>query len=296
MKPSLDPRLREGPFQGSLALAEGAVTRSRLRSAEFTRLLRDVYVIAGVRVTHQLRCQAATLIIPPTAGVTGRSAATALGVPLADPWDPVHVAVPEDARFESARDLIVRRVVSSTVDLRRHEGTVLTAPERMCFDMTLGQKLGEAVADVDAALHRELLHQADLERWLTLSHERGVRHARDVLALTDPRAQSRPESLVRVLLVRDGLKPEPQLRVHHNGRFVAQVDLGFEEAKLAVEYEGRWHGDPMHVPRDRARLNRLEAAGWRVIFVTADDLRGDHRDIVDAVRLALQRSLRRLAS
>ena len=58
-----------------------------------------------------------------------------------------------------------------------------------------------------------------------------------------------------------------------DGRFIARVDLAFPEAKVAVEYDGAWHGEPGQFRRDRERLNRLTAAGWRVIFVTAADLR-----------------------
>jgi hypothetical protein len=40
-----------------------------------------------------------------------------------------------------------------------------------------------------------------------------------------------------------------------DGRFVARVDSGWPEHRLAVEYEGDWHGEPQNVARDRARLN-----------------------------------------
>ena len=60
---------------------------------------------------------------------------------------------------------------------------------------------------------------------------------------------------------------------------VARVDFGWPEQRVAVEYEGRWHGEPQQVARDRARLNRLTAAGWRVVFVTAEDLREPARVI-----------------
>jgi len=53
---------------------------------------------------------------------------------------------------------------------------------------------------------------------------------------------------------------------------------------VAVEYEGRRHGQ--HVASDRARLNRLTAAGWRVVFVTAEDLREPDR-VVARIAAAL---------
>ena len=58
---------------------------------------------------------------------------------------------------------------------------------------------------------------------------------------------------------------------------MARVDLGWPEQRVAVEYEGRRHGRPQRVARDRARLDRLTASGWRVVFVTAEDLREPDR-------------------
>ena len=54
---------------------------------------------------------------------------------------------------------------------------------------------------------------------------------------------------------------------------MARVDFAWPEHRLALEYDGAWHGEPGQFRRDRHRLNRLTAAGWRVIFVTAADLR-----------------------
>ena len=51
----------------------------------------------------------------------------------------------------------------------------------------------------------------------------------------------------------------------------ARVDLAFHEQRLAVGYGGAWHGQPGQLSRDRRRLDRLTAAGWRVLSVTAAD-------------------------
>jgi very-short-patch-repair endonuclease len=53
-----------------------------------------------------------------------------------------------------------------------------------------------------------------------------------------------------------------------------------------VEYDGEWHGEWRQINADRVRLNRLQAAGWDVLFVTARQLR-DPRSVVSAVRTAL---------
>ena len=54
--------------------------------------------------------------------------------------------------------------------------------------------------------------------------------------------------------------------------FVARVDSARPERRVAVEYDGAWHADPGRSARDRRRLDRLHAAGWRVVFVTEADL------------------------
>ena len=67
--------------------------------------------------------------------------------------------------------------------------------------------------------------------------------------------------------------PVAQHEVVEHGRFLARVDFAWPAHMLAVEYDGEWHGRPQQVGPDRERLNRLFAAGWRVIFATAADLR-----------------------
>jgi very-short-patch-repair endonuclease len=79
-------------------------------------------------------------------------------------------------------------------------------------------------------------------------------------------------------MMRGGLPaPVPQFSVRINGRFLARVDFACPERKVAVEYDGMWHADAGQFARDRQRLNRLHAAGWRVVFVTAADLRDPAR-------------------
>jgi very-short-patch-repair endonuclease len=63
-----------------------------------------------------------------------------------------------------------------------------------------------------------------------------------------------------------------QYEVRDAGGFVARVDFAWPGARVAVEYDGWWHGQAQNVPKDRRRLNRLTAAGWTVIFATADDV------------------------
>ena len=94
------------------------------------------------------------------------------------------------------------------------------------------------------------------------------------LELCDPRAESPPESRLRVHIVRAGLPvPTPQFQVFVDGEFLARVDLAWPKIKLALEYDGQWHSDPGQLGRDRSRLRALNQAGWYVYHVTREDLR-----------------------
>ncbi|HEY6424938.1 MAG TPA: hypothetical protein VIY28_17205, partial [Pseudonocardiaceae bacterium] len=143
------------------------------------------------------------------------------------------------------------------------------------------------VADLDAALRAALVGQREMQLYLVGRHDRGIVQARRALELADSRAESHPESQMRVHLVLGGLHPEVQYCICHRGRVVGRADLAFPERRLAVEYDGAWHGAPLQVGRDRDRLNRLHAAGWDVAFVTAQHLR-EPRLLVGMVRGALQ--------
>jgi hypothetical protein len=101
---------------------------------------------------------------------------------------------------------------------------------------------------------------------------RGCRRAREACALADGLAESPQETRVRLLIGRSPL-PAPRVhRVHVGARFVAEVDFGWPEQRLALEYDGLWHAAPRRFTDDRRRLNRLLAAGWRVLLVTTADL------------------------
>jgi very-short-patch-repair endonuclease len=94
---------------------------------------------------------------------------------------------------------------------------------------------------------------------------------------------------MRVWLVLDGLHPQPQYWIEDSRGRLACADLAFPEQKLAVEYDGSWRdGERCALNRDRERLNRVQAAGWEVVFVTAPLLATPFR-MVHIVRAALAR-------
>ncbi|MGH3833975.1 MAG: hypothetical protein ACRDRS_26645 [Pseudonocardiaceae bacterium] len=85
----------------------------------------------------------------------------------------------------------------------------------------------------------------------------------------------------------DGLHPEPQYWIEDRNGRLARADLAFPEQKVAVEYDGSWR-DGEHWALNRDRLNRVQAAGWEIVFVTAQLLHNPAR-MVNTIRAALTR-------
>ena len=197
-------------FRGSEALHAGLLTRRQLRSPLFTSLFRDVYVESTTMITHEVRCRGATLVLPPDAVITGRSAATVRGAALARPDDPVEVIAPLERRIDRPDGVDLRRNAIASGEWTPWHGGRLATPLRMALDLALDRPVPVAVADLDVALRHRLV---DLDALTNLVHsrsDRGIVDARRAVGLVDPSAESRPESQVRVHLVLAGLHPDPQ--------------------------------------------------------------------------------------
>jgi hypothetical protein len=274
-------------FRGSEALHAGLLTRRQLRSPLVTSLFRDVYVESTTKVTHELRCRGATLILPSDAVITGRSAATVRGAALARPDDPVEVVAPLERRIGRPEGIDLRRTAVAPGEWASWHGGRLATPLRMALDLALDRPVPVAVADLDAVLRRRLVDLDALTDLVYSRSDRAIVDARRAVGLVDPSAESRPESQVRVHLVLAGLRPVPQFWIEDGDGRIARTDLAFPERKVAVEYDGQWRdGQLWALNRDRERLNRVHAAGWDVVFVTAP-LLATPRKMVAIVRAAL---------
>lgn len=273
-------------FLGREAVAEGVLTPKQLRGPSVQRVLRGVYAPAGLRVTHAVRCAAAGLVLDPAAQLTGRSMATVLGVPLAGPGDPVEALVPDASQQERYSGISFRRVTAPLEPGTRWERTTLATTTRMAFDLAARRDVATGVGHLDAVVRAGLVDLDAARTWLVGRRDHDVVAVRRAFELVDPRAESMPESAVRVHLVLAGLDPTPQYLVRLRGRVVARVDLALVEHRVAVEYDGAWHALREQLERDRARLNDLREAGWVVVHVTADMLRRP-TDVVAAVRRAI---------
>lgn len=268
------PRI-DGVFRGTDAVRRGLLSRGQLRGPAFRRLRQDVYCASDLLVTHRVQAEGVALVAPPEAVFGGLTAATLWSrqAPFAGPDDPVEVVLPPGARWNPAPGVTVR-TADTTADVV-DDGTLRwTDRVRTTVDVARRGQLDEAVVLLDQLVHTGVVRLDEVRAAVAeLPRCRGSAQARRAAALADGLAQSPPETRLRLLIHRAELPvPVAQYVVRHDARFVAQVDFGFPEQKLAVEYDGEWHGGKGQLSKDRARMNRLLAAGWRILFVTAADM------------------------
>lgn len=283
-----------GPFRGSHAIAAEWLAPRQLRSALLTRLFRDVYLPRGLEITHELRCLGASLIAGKDAVLTGCSALTVRGFDLAAPNDRVEFVVPEASKFVAQRGLDVRRTEVTAAESEPWQSIRIATPRRATLDLLTNSRmrpsLPRTVGLLDILLRAGYVDGRELAVLLADRHDNGIVRAREALALADPRAESIPESEVRVWLTRAGFAPSVQVVVcDRQGRFLGRLDLGYEEAQVAVEYDGDWHRDGDQPHLDHRRRSLMEAEGWEFVVVTKEMLYGDPDGMVGLVREALRR-------
>ena len=267
----------------------GRLTPGELRSSAWRRLHRDVYACSTVEVTHTVRAVAAAMAVRASV-ISGRSAAVLWAVDAATTEDDVELTVPAQHPVSTLPGVRVRRrtLDPAHVVVRREVGTL--SATMTAVDLAGRLPPTDAVVIVDQLVqsgHTSLPAVRSLAASTTGRYSARARHA---IARADGLAGSPQETRLR-LLVHSSPLPRPVAQfdvLDAHGRFVARVDFAWPERRLALEYEGVWHGQPQQVAKDRARLNRLTAAGWRVVFVTAADLHDPVR-LVARIAAALAR-------
>lgn len=279
--------LRHLVFRGADAVRAGLITPDQLRGSAYVRLFRGVYADARLEIDHRLRTDAAGLLLPARAAIAGRSAVAAAGIAdVVGDDEPVEVIIEPDVVFGPFKGMRIRRARLPATDMLASDPRRTTLL-RAAVDIAREPDGTRAVVALDRILHSgRITHDALSAAVVGLPPCRGSALARTAVSRADGRSESPPETVTRLLLVAAGLAPVPQHDVLVGGVFVARVDLAFVVERVAVEYEGSWHWEPGQLRRDRLRLDRLTAAGWRVVHVTAADLHHPQA-MLDRVRSVL---------
>ncbi len=273
------------PFTAAQALDAG-VSRSRLGTLQRRGLVRPVLrgVFAAAQVTDSIEFRAAALalVVPPSAIVVDRTAAWLHMVDVL-PASAVHEMPPVEIYSRSGSRVRRPGVASGERRMRDDDVTVVsgvmtTTRLRTAYD--LGRRLNRfhALASLDALVRAGVRRDELLAGVERFRGERGVVQLRHLAALADGRAESPPESVLRLhWWEANGMPPpEPQVWVCDDGYPRYRVDVGNEDLRYGAEYNGRrFHEDDV---ADGARLEWLrERGGWLVDTFVDGDLypRGD---------------------
>jgi len=289
--PAAIPRdLSYAPFRGSDAIAAGLLTPGQLRSRQWRRLFRNVYVSSDVPLDHRIRCIATDLLLDGRGAISGRSAALLYGVDVLVKPTVVEVTVPATLRLAASSRLAVIRSPLPDREVQQWAGVTVTAPLRTAFDIARRGPLVEAVVGIDAMLAARLVSRgalagfaAERARWP------GVRQLNKVLVVCDAGAESPMETRLRLVLIAGRLPwPVTQYEVASpDGRFVARLDLAYPPHRLGIEYEGDHHRGRHTYQQDLRRINALRACGWTVLRFGASDVYRRPQHVVATVRAAL---------
>lgn len=276
------------PFIGTEALAAGVLTDHGLRT-KFVAVHRNVYVPRGVTPNAIDKAIAAWLWSGRRAVIAGVSAAALHGARWIDAETPAELNKP-------GRDRVAGIVLHSDSladdEICRIRGMRVTSPARTAFDIGRTGDLETAVMRLDALRHATNVQPG---RVLAVAgRHRGARGSvqlRRALSLSDAGSESPQETRTRLLLVAAGLPhPTTQIEVRDGiGHFVARLDMGWPQYKVAVEFDGAQHWtDPSQRSRDIDRIAELHALGWIVVRVSSEMLRRRPAVILRRVRAALR--------
>lgn len=256
---------------GSEALGSGALTPYELRS-RYMAVHKDVYVPKDAELTAVLRAKACWLRSRRRGILAGFSASALHGSKWIGPTMPAAI-IDTNRRKGAGVQVWEARIEPDEVAVVH--GMRLTTPARTALDLACRYPTDTAVAAIDALMQATDLKMADVELLADRYRgRRGMKAARAALELVDGGAQSPKETWMRLLLVRAGFpRPQTQIPVFNEwGWAEAYLDMGWEDIKVAAEYDGAQHQTSRyHYVRDIGRLEKLEMMGWIVVRVVAEN-------------------------
>lgn len=278
----LPPELRTGPFSVSRGRDSG-LTPDRLRASDLQKPFHGVRSV-GLSLERVVdRCRAYSARMPASAAFSHATAAEIWGFPLPLQFaaDAIHIVVPVGTR--APRGKAVRGHQSrSADDTRLRGGLRVTSPAMTWCDLADVLELPDLIACAEFVItgnpYENRLPLASLDqlvaaaRSVTGSHGHRARMA--ALNFAREGALSRPESLLRYLLVSSGI-PDPRVNEYCNdarGSFIALADLSWPEFRVAVEYEGDHHRGVSQFRSDIHRFEKLADHNWAAVRISADDL------------------------
>ena len=262
--------------------------RRRVRKGWLHPVYRGVYSVGHPVATREGRCMAAVLACGDPAWLSNHAAGAHLEFLAWEDRDPevtvlgTSVRRVQGVRVHNARSLHWR-------DTYRHEGIPVTSPARTLLDLAaaLPEPALRSAARRAQALHRvsvrELLETVDRSN----GHP-GAGALRAIVADGPARTRSELEDLVLDLLDRAAIeRPEINAPLRFGDTTIIP-DFLWRDRRLAIEADSvRWHEHKLTREHDAHKQAILEAAGWRVLRIDADQTLRRPEQTLARIRAAL---------
>jgi hypothetical protein len=275
------------PFTAA-ALPDLGLTPRELRRAleqrRVRRLVRGVYVDAGVTDSIQLRAAALLLVVNDTQVIVDRTAAWLHGI---DAYSSAELEAGPPVETCALRGHTRTRldgVRGRTRDLAPDDvmvvcGLRVTTPLRTALDLGCHLRRREAFAALCGFAREHGTTTSDLAATTDRFHRRrGVRQLRELLAVIDPRVESPREAWTLLAIHDAGLPlPEPQVWIEIDGVPTFRLDFAYPQRRICVEYDGVDAHERTDQQRryDEERRRWLRDHGWTVIVIRRGDFTGD---------------------
>ena len=272
------------PFVGTEAIHAGTLTPGALRW-NHVAVHPGVYVPKGAPRDLFTRTVATWLWTDRRGIIAGRAAAALHGARWVDDATPIEVIV---AHTRPRPGVIVREERIALDEATVIGNLPVTSVARTALDLGRHLRRDVAVPHLDALAAATGVTADDVtDLLLRYRGARGVRRAREALALMDAGAQSPKETWLRLLLINAGLPaPRTQIRVADSSREVF-LDMGYDVPMVGLDYEGAHHsGERSQYVHDIGRSEFIDRHGWLDLRVVAEHSR---RFILHRVRDAFVR-------
>jgi predicted transcriptional regulator of viral defense system len=281
---------RLGLFTSQEALSAGYRVediRAELGSRRWSRIRKGVYIrtqdlaSADDRDRHLIHCVAVLLSLGPGPVLSHASAARLHELIL--PWRvPPEVRLTSDDQWRRGRGYRVAQATMRADEVQPWMTFRAFSIPRTLVDCAREWSLTDGVVAIDAALQDKKITRDELVgAVLAGSHRAGIAQAARAVGLADGRAESPLETRGRLALLASGLpRPELQVEIHDAAGCIGRVDGWYEEAAVALEFDGQVkYTDPRHASsaaevlwKEKRREDRVRAVGVRVVRIANEDL------------------------
>ncbi len=239
---------------------------------------RGVYAVGHQALTQRSHWMAAVLAAGPDAVLSHHSAAALWGI---RPTSRTRIDVTIPRTLHTNAYLRPHCAVLGPDETTIRDGIPVTTPARTLLDLAATLRYRQ----LERAIHEaERLRLTSPTAVQPSPGRRGATHLRTLLL--NARSPTRSEFEAEFLTFVDTFDlPKPQTNVVIEGK---EVDAAWQRQKLIVELDTyTFHGTRQAFEEDRQRDRRLTAAGWRVIRITADDLRHRPHEVAAQIRALL---------